>query len=187
LIFFIKKGKEEMDYIAYYFISLIILYLFHDYRHRKKIPMLKFRKLDEKAKAPERSTEGAIGYDLFSIERGVVKPHGRRLIRTGLQLEIPEGHYGRVASRSGIAVDCGINVGAGVIDVDYTGESRVLLFNHSDDGFQFDYGSKIAQLILERASIAQVKEIFNENEMKKTVRSDSGFGSTGMGVTKKEK
>lgn len=66
----------------------------------------------------------------------VIPATGRVLVQTDLALCVPLGSYGRIASRSGLAVDHGIEVGAGVIDGDYRGPLGVLLFNHSDTDFE---------------------------------------------------
>jgi dUTP pyrophosphatase len=79
-----------------------------------------------------------------------VPKRGQALISTGLAFAIPTGNYGRVAPRSGLAVKNSINVGAGVIDSDYRGEVKVLLFNHGDADFEISEGDRIAQLIIEK-------------------------------------
>ena len=80
-----------------------------------------------------------------SIEEIVIPQRGKTLIRTGLSFSIPQGSYGRIAPRSGLAVKHSIDVGAGVIDCDYRGEIRVLLFNHSDKDFLGTFGFKISE------------------------------------------
>jgi len=71
-----------------------------------------------------------------SCEDAVIPAHGRKLVKTGIAIHTPPGTYGRVAPRSGLAVNHFIDVGAGVIDEDYRGEVRVLLFNHEAQDFQ---------------------------------------------------
>ncbi|KAJ4462004.1 putative deoxyuridine 5'-triphosphate nucleotidohydrolase [Paratrimastix pyriformis] len=88
----------------------------------------------------------------------VVPPRGRLLVPTGIAIALPPETYGRIASRSGLALKNGIDVGAGVIDGDYRGEIKVLLFNHSDEPFPIAAGSRIAQLICERCLICPVQE-----------------------------
>jgi len=65
-----------------------------------------------------------------------IQPRGRSLIKTDIAVALPEGTYGRIAPRSGLAVDKGIATGAGVVDVDYRGPINVMLFNHSDEAFE---------------------------------------------------
>jgi dUTP pyrophosphatase len=91
---------------------------------------LKVKKLSPDAQLPTRGSEGAAGYDLQSIESCVILPGKRAVVATGLSFELPAGVYGRIAPRSGLAVKHGIQVGAGVVDSDYRGEVKVVLFNH---------------------------------------------------------
>lgn len=98
----------------------------------------------------------AAGYDLHAIDAGVVPKRGKALVGTGLAFGIPEGNYGRIAPRSGLAAKNSIDVGAGVIDSDYRGEVKVLLFNFSDEDFAFNQGDRIAQLIIEKYTMTQI-------------------------------
>ena len=86
-----------------------------------------YEKVDSEAKEPLKGSPGSAGFDLFSIEDCVVKANDKYLVKTGLKMEIPEGYYGRIAPRSGLASKKFIDVGAGVIDSDYRGEIGVLL------------------------------------------------------------
>ena len=97
-------------------------------------------------------------------------------MKTGLQIRVPYGCYGRVAPRSGLALKKFIDVGAGVIDADYNGEVGVVLFNFSDEEFVVKVGDRIAQLIIERISMAPVVVV---DSISKTQRGTGGFGSTG--------
>ena len=81
---------------------------------------------------------------MHALELSSVPARGKALIRTGLAFSIPEGSYGRIAPRSGLAAKNFIDVGAGVIDSDYRGEVRVLLFNHSTEDFKVTEGDRIA-------------------------------------------
>ena len=90
---------------------------------------LKVKKLVSHATLPVRGSSGAAGYDLHSTEGYVILPGQRAVVSTGLSFELPSGVYGRVAPRSGLAVKHGLQVGAGVVDPDYTGEVKVVLFN----------------------------------------------------------
>ena len=92
-------------------------------------------------------------------------------------MEIPAGCYGRVAPRSGLALRFGIDVGAGVVDGDYRGEVKILLFNHGDAAFPFKSGDRVAQLIIERVNLCSAVEV---PSLSSTDRGDGGFGSTGI-------
>ena len=133
--------------------------------------------LNSNAKIPSRGSSKAAGYDLSSAENAIVPARGRKMIKTGIAIGIPQGHYGRVAPRSGLTLKNGIDVGAGVIDEDYRGEVCVILFNHSDEDFIVNIGDRIAQLILEKISTPDVEVV---NSLESTEREFSGFGSTGI-------
>lgn len=135
------------------------------------------KRLSEYSTLPTRGTEHSAGLDLSSAYDYVVPPHGKELIKTDLSLSIPEGHYGRIAPRSGLAWKNFVDVGAGVIDSDYRGNVSVLLFNHSDVNFIVNRHDRVAQLIIEKISLPEVKEV---DDLDNTIRGDGGFGSTGV-------
>lgn len=83
---------------------------------------------------------------------------------------------GRIAPRSGLASKHFIDTGAGVIDADYRGQVKVLLFNHADADYEVKEGDRIAQLVLERIVTPEVEEV---KELEESVRGAGGFGSTG--------
>ena len=135
------------------------------------------KKLCYDAIVPTRGSDGAVGYDLYSSEDAIVPCQaGRALVGTGITIVLPSSVYGRVAPRSGLAVKHCINVGAGVIDPDYTGEIKVILFNHGLKDFEIKKGDRIAQLILERCETPPIEEI---SIVEDTERGSGGFGSTG--------
>lgn len=141
---------------------------------------LKVTKLIPHAIIPSRATNGAAGYDLYSADGYVLLPQHRVIVSTGIQVALPEGVYGRVAARSGLAVKHGLDVGAGVIDPDYTGELKVVLFNHDPkQTFVIRPGYRIAQLILERYETVDVEEVEGDMGIY-TDRGVNGFGSTGQ-------
>lgn len=138
---------------------------------------LKFQKLVPDALPPTRATSGSAGYDLHAVEGYVLTPHHRVVVSTGLRISLPPGTYGRIAPRSGLAVKHGLDVGAGVVDPDYTGELKVVLFNHDDhQTFIIRPGYRIAQLIVEPFQAPDVEEV---EDIAETERGDGGFGSTG--------
>ncbi len=95
---------------------------------------------------------------------------------TDIQITIPDGCYGRIAPRSGLACNHFIDVGAGVIDGDYRGNVAILLFNFSKEDYSVIKNDRIAQIILERIFMSQVQECDTLDE---TTRNYFGFGSTG--------
>ena len=139
--------------------------------------MFKVKLLSFDAKVPTRATEFSAGLDLSSIEDTIVPANKWIAIPTGISIQIPKDCYARVAPRSGLAFKHGIQVGAGVVDSDYTGEIKVILFNHGSSDFEVKKGDRIAQLIFEKI----YNEYFIEvEELDDTVRGDGGFGSTGV-------
>ena len=138
---------------------------------------LRIKKLTQDAIIPTRGSSASVGYDIYSTDEVVIPPSHRALVGSGLAISLPPGVYGRVAPRSGLAVKNGIQVGAGVVDPDYTGEVKVVLFNHGDKDFQVKKGDRIAQLVLERCETPEVEEV---TEVEETDRGAGGFGSTGV-------
>jgi dUTP pyrophosphatase len=137
---------------------------------------LLIKKLSEHALIPTRASPGSVGYDLYSIEDMHILPYQRGIVCTGIAATIPIGVYGRIAPRSGLAVKHGVQTGAGVIDPDYTGELKVILFNHGSEKFEIKKGDRIAQLILEKCETPLIDEV---EEIKDTQRGTRGFGSSG--------
>ena len=138
---------------------------------------LGIKKLCFDAIIPTRGSDRSVGYDLYSVVDTVVPCQaGNALVATGLAITLPPGCYGRVAPRSGLAVKHCINVGAGVIDPDYTGEVKVVLFNHGEKDFEVKKGDRIAQLVLEKCETPLIEEI---SIVEDTERGSGGFGSTG--------
>ena len=119
----------------------------------------------------------AAGYDLYSAEETTVPAHGKALIDTQIAIALPEGTYGRIAPRSGIASEFMINTGAGVIDADYRGSIKILLFNLSNNDFKVNEGDRIAQLIIEKIATIPITET---QTLAITERGSAGFGSTGI-------
>ena len=134
------------------------------------------KRLNEHATLPARGSPLAAGYDLSSSEDVSIPKGTRGLVGTGIAFTVPHETYGRIAPRSGLVVKKGIQVGAGVIDRDYTGEVKVVLFNHGDEDFVIKKGDRIAQLIIEKIEMPEVKLV---DELLVTERGEGGFGSTG--------
>lgn len=129
---------------------------------------------------PNYATTQAAGLDLRAnlIEPIVLAPLQRRLIPTGLFIELPEGYEAQVRPRSGLALKHGITVlnSPGTIDADYRGEVGVLLVNLSDSSFTIENGERIAQLVV--AKYAQIEWI-ESDRLSHSERGTGGFGSTG--------
>ena len=142
----------------------------------KSEPVLKYKLLSSKAYPPTRETAGSIGYDLRSPRFARIPPRGGTYyLPLGIAFQIPEGHCGRLAPKSGLAIYRSIGVLAGVIDQDYTGEIFVLLINHDDKlSYQIRPEDKVVQLILEKATIARLQEV---DTLDDTERSPGGARS----------
>ena len=138
--------------------------------------ILKFKQLDPRAVLPTRGSLHSAGLDLYSIEDLVIAPLSRVRAHTGLSVAIPESFYGRIAPRSGLAANHGLDVLSGVIDADYRGEVICLLYNTGDQAIVLPAGSKICQLVIEQ--IITPTPAWEEN-LEETARGAGGFGSTG--------
>ena len=139
------------------------------------LDLLRFKQLDPKAELPRRGSALAAGLDICSIEDAELQPKQRAMVRTGLAVAIPPGFYGRVAPRSGLAAKNGLDVLAGVIDSDYRGEIRCVLYNTGDDPIALPAGTKICQLIVEKIITPEAAWV---NDLDSTARGAGGFGST---------
>ncbi|KAI0008894.1 dUTP pyrophosphatase [Xylariaceae sp. FL0662B] len=139
-------------------------------------PPLLIKKLSEKARLPTRGSAFAAGYDVYASRATVVPARGKVLVETDISIAVPAGTYGRIAPRSGLASKHFIDTGAGVIDADYRGPVKVLLFNHGEADFAVAEGDRVAQLIVERIYTPDVVEVA---ELEASVRGAGGFGSTG--------
>ncbi|HEV8429289.1 MAG TPA: dUTP diphosphatase [Pyrinomonadaceae bacterium] len=137
---------------------------------------LRFKQLDPRAVLPRRGSALAAGLDVCSIEDLNIGPKHRVMAKTGLAVAIPQGFYGRVAPRSGLAAKNGLDVLAGVIDSDYRGELCCLLYNTGDETINLPAGSKICQLIVEQIITPEAEWVADLDE---TARGAGGFGSTG--------
>lgn len=139
--------------------------------------MIKVKLLDNNAKVPTRAHATDAGADISSTEDVWIFANERKVVSTGISLEIPEGYYGRVAPRSGLAVKKGIDVLAGVIDSSYRGEIKVVLLNtDKNEDFEIKKGDKIAQIIIEKHYNFDFEVVKNLEE---TERGEKGFGSSG--------
>ena len=130
---------------------------------------------------PEYATALSAGMDIrANIDSPIVlKPLERKLIPTGLFIELPAGYEAQIRPRSGLAIKKGITVlnSPGTIDADYRGEIKVILINLSTEDIGIEPGSRIAQMVLSRVEILPFEECTSLDE---TIRNSGGFGHTGM-------
>ncbi len=129
---------------------------------------------------PAYETASSAGMDLraFVDADVVLKPFERKLIPTGLYIELPEGYEAQIRPRSGFAIKSGITVlnSPGTIDADYRGEIKVILINLSHDEFTIKSGDRICQMVIAKHEKAEFVEV---NEISETERGAGGFGHTG--------
>ena len=142
---------------------------------------IKVKVLDNSITLPKYETISSAGMDIRAfIPEGKIEiePQERKLIRTGLCLEIPKGYEVQIRPRSGLALKNGITVlnSPGTIDADYRGELRVILINHSAERFLITNEMRIAQMVVAQFSRVDLLEVENLSE---TDRGEGGFGSTG--------
>jgi dUTP pyrophosphatase len=129
---------------------------------------------------PAYSTNLSAGMDLraFLPEPVVLKPFERRLIPTGLFVEIPAGYEAQIRPRSGLALKKGITVlnSPGTIDADYRGEVGIILINLSSEDFIIESGERICQMIIAAHETVKWNLV---DKLEETVRGEGGFGHTG--------
>ena len=141
---------------------------------------IRVKKLTETAHMPTRGSEYAAGYDLYADlpEAAGIAPHETLMVPTGLAMEIPEGYFGAVFARSGLAARESLRPAncVGVVDADYRGEVRVALHNDGGTVRTVTPQERIAQLVV----MPFLKVDFEEaGELQDTVRGEGGVGSTG--------
>ena len=139
---------------------------------------MEIRAYTDRVPMPVRATDGAAGLDLYASESLGIPPGGRRLVSTGLRIEIPAGYVGLICPRSGLALRQGMTVlnAPGVVDSDYRGEVGVILVNLSEDMRYVHHGDRIAQLVILPCVGARLT---HAEHLSETARGGDGFGSTG--------
>mgnify|MGYP003623479353 FL=1 len=127
---------------------------------------------------PKYETSGAAGVDLAAAEDGVIHAGERRLVPTGIFMEIPQRYEGQVRPRSGLAIKHGITMlnSPGTIDSDYRGEICVILYNSSQEPFHYKKGDRIAQMVFAKVEQAEFEVV---ESLEGSARGSKGFGSTG--------
>lgn len=131
---------------------------------------------------PTYSTEGSAGMDLRAslkeFESIIIRPGERKLISTGISIQLPKGYEAQIRPRSGLALKNGITVlnSPGTVDMDFTGTVGVILMNQSIDNFIVNNGDRIAQMVISKYEKANFIVV---DELKETERGDGGFGHTG--------
>jgi dUTP pyrophosphatase len=142
---------------------------------------MKIKKLNTQAIIPTRGSEEAAGWDLYAClekDEELIMPKASAMIGTGIAVAIPDGYFGGLYARSGLACKQGLRPAncVGVIDSDYRGEIKVCLQNDSDNWQKVINGERIAQLIIQPYENVSMEEV---DELDDTERGEGGFGHTG--------
>lgn len=140
---------------------------------------MKVKRLSDTAVLPRYVHLSDAGADLFSDEVAVLWPGKRRLVATGVAIEIPLGYVGLVHPRSGLAAKHGISIvnAPGTIDSGYRGEIMVNMINFGDNAVNVSPGDRIAQLLIQAVEYVDFQEV---SELSKSDRGANGHGSTGV-------
>lgn len=142
---------------------------------------MKIKLLDARAKLPTKGSEYSAGWDLYADSefRIEIPPQATHKINTGIAVEIPEGYFGAIFARSGLATKNGLRPAncVGVIDSDYRGPIMVAMYNDTDYWQDVEPGSRIAQLVVIPYLPVELEVV---DELEETDRGENGFGSTGM-------
>lgn len=139
---------------------------------------IRIKKLNENAIIPTSGSKYAAGYDLYATADATFAPFETIKMSTGIAVEIPEGYFGGVFARSGLATKFGLRPAncVGVVDSDYRGEVIVALHNDSDKEQTIKKGERIGQLVVLPYLPIEFEEV---DELEETERGAGGFGSTG--------
>lgn len=139
---------------------------------------LRILRVHPDVRMPVKASAGAACFDLQTVDRADLLPGDAVTLRTGLVLQVPEGHVLLLFSRSGHGFNFDVRLAncVGVIDSDYRGELMVRLTNDRDKRLRIDFGDRIAQAMLVALPAVELVEVF---AVGRTVRGAGGFGSTG--------
>ena len=141
---------------------------------------IKLVKLSKNAKVPSFADKGSNGCDLYAnTDKDIrLRSHRRILVKTGISIEMPEGTFGFVVPRSGLALNHGVTVlnGPGLIDTSYRGEIGVVLYNTSPLVYTIKEQERNAQLVFIQHEQAEFEIV---DSLSETERQDGGFGSSG--------
>jgi dUTP pyrophosphatase len=139
---------------------------------------MKIKRVNPDAKIPSYETVGSAGMDLTAMDSVAIPPLGRRLVKTGIAIQLEPGYEAQIRPRSGRAYKEGLTVlnAPGTIDSDYIGEVGVILYNASNVGLTIFKGERIAQMVIAKYEQVTWEEV---EELETTERGAGGFGSTG--------
>ena len=141
-------------------------------------PNVRYKAIDKEYGHPTYAHDGDAGMDLYTTKSVLIKPFSTVLVGTGVAMAIPNGFFGDLRPRSGMASKRGITLAntPGTIDSTYRGEILVPLHNMTDEPVYIERGERVAQLLIEPVAHVTLEEV---DDLDKTERGDGGFGSTG--------
>lgn len=137
---------------------------------------IKIKKIYSDAQFPQTMRQGDAAMDFYAYKDYTIKPGQRIIVETGVAIAIPEGYWGNVRDRSGLAGKHGLHTLAGVIDSNYRGEIQVIIINLSQETYQIKKGDRIAQMIIAKHESI---ELIEASELDKTNRGEGRLASSG--------
>ena len=148
---------------------------------------IKYFEESEFSQKPEQATEESAGYDLYAADTITILPKTAQTFPLDLGFAIPAGFFVQIFPRSSILVNHLVTVDGGVIDSDFRGIVKAILVNLSDKTFTVRVGDRIAQLVILEKYNVNFEKVGEHTLLGGTKCGSSGFGSTGVNVTKKTK
>jgi dUTP pyrophosphatase len=139
--------------------------------------VLKVKKFFRDVCLPEYAISSDVGFDIRANENVSLNPFDQKTVRTGIAIQIPEGHVGLIRDRVGITTKMGVHTAAGTFDPAYRGEISIVLINFGEEAVQIEKGMRIAQMIIIPVKKVKIQEV---SKLDITDRYDKGFGSTGI-------
>ena len=143
----------------------------------QSVAIIGFKKLTSTATIPDKAHDDDLGFDLYTSEPVTILPGAIAKIPTGIAVQFPKGVGGIFKERSGLSLQTGLEIRAGVIDPQYTGELIIIMYNPTNTLYNFPVGTKIAQMVLIQSIPVSIAEI---GTIHTTERADKGFGSSGV-------
>jgi len=138
---------------------------------------IEIKLLNSNSRIPLKSSNEEAGYDLYCYEDQFIKPMERCLVKTGVAMSIPNGYYGHISDRSGMALKKGAHCLGKIVDPSYRGEIGVIILNTDMyETIKIQKGDRIAQMIFKKYESV---EFIQKDELDETKRSDGGYGSSG--------
>jgi len=144
---------------------------------KEREEVIKVKLLKKGIEIPEYSLASDVGFDLRSSENVSLEPYEQKTIKTGIALEIPEGHVGLIRDRAGIVTKMGVHTAAGTFDPAYRGEISVVMINFGEEEVEIEEGMRIAQMLIIPVKRVEIKKV---DKLSSTDRGEKSFGSTGF-------